>query len=93
MICDFTLVTQQLADQFEDLWMEKESKSGGDNKDEEIVIPKLKGNSNWIAFKDIFLLKLRVVAGLFFHSMEYLIDSKIHQAQRSNAKYIIFGHE
>jgi len=90
-IIDINDIDMDTANMFADLWIEHKAewkKSSDDHNEEDVEIPKLKGHLNWVAFRDAFLYKLRIVKSMRGCSMEYLLDDTLCEVQRSNANLI-----
>ena len=90
-IADLDSIDMDTANIFADLWIENESgwrKSSDGKEDEDIEIPKLKGQFNWVAFRDAFMYKLRVMKSPKGCSMEYLLDETEREVTRPNARLI-----
>ena len=90
-IIDINDIDMDSVNMMADLWIEHEAewkKSSDDHDEEEVEIPKLKGHLNWVAFRDAFLYKLRVMKSTRGCSMEYLLDDTPRVVQRSNANLI-----
>ena len=49
-------------------------------------LSKMRGHSNWITFRDSFLLRPRVTPGRLSHSIECLVDNNDRLVHSANAQ-------
>ena len=61
-----------------------ESDNDDEDKSSEVKIPALKGNENWIDFRDSFKTKLSLTIGNRGISIDYVIDSTTRAVTRAN---------
>ena len=64
---------------------DKKEKSGQSDEDTNIDLPKLKGASSWISFRDAFVHKLRETNSSRGFSLAYLVDTSVRQVTHGNA--------
>ena len=86
-INDVDDVDIDLANQFGDMWMKHEASLSDDDLDDDFSIPKLKGQTNWILFRDSMIHKLKSMHVGAEFSLHYLISDTARHAVRSNANY------
>lgn len=65
-----------------------DSNSEKDKEETEIEIPTLTGATNWINFRDMFVLKLSLVIGCRGFPIDYVIDETERAVKRGNARLI-----
>ena len=87
-VSDIDDITDELADDYGNTWMNYESSLEQDDLDEDFTIPKLKGQSNWLEFRDSMIHKLKSIQSGTEFSLLYLISDTPHQVSRSNANLI-----
>ena len=77
-IPDMGLVDADMADDLIKVYRELTSESSDlkdSDEDEDVVVPTLKGSSNWVDFRDKFLLKLFNTKSSRGFPMDYLLDT------------------
>ena len=71
-------ITLDFATELRQIYIDHQIKFDDDEDEMELALPKLKGGSNWIGYRDTFVLK----------SQSYLIDDTPRQVRHANAAYI-----
>ena len=87
-ISDIDDITAEVADGYGNIWMNYESSLIQDELDDDFSIPKLKGQSNWLEFRDSMIHKLKSIQTGTEFSLHYLISDTPRQVQRSIANLI-----
>ena len=87
-VSDIEDISEELADHYGDIWMNHESSLKQDDLDDDFTVPKLKGQSNWIEFRDSIIHKLKNVQSGTEFSLHYLISDTPRRVLKSNANLI-----
>ena len=92
---NIVMVTLQKATDLNDICSQLYSSSNqadsNENEDDEVTLPKLKGSTNWIDFRDKFLIKLSKLKNKRLISLSYLIDESPRRVGHANANYVELG--
>ena len=88
-IPDPSFINVGVSDDLSRTYNEFKKKADMDNTDDvEIEIPKLTGASNWINFRDKFLMKLGVTIGSRGIPLTYVVDTTERDVKRANATLV-----
>ena len=87
-IPDMDLVTLDFATELGQIYIDHQLKFDDDEDEMELSLPKLKGGTNWIDYRDAFLLKLQSIESARGFPLSYLIDDTRRQVRHANAAYI-----
>ena len=82
-IPDPSFIDDNKADELAQIYKSFTSKK--DTDDVDVDIPKLTGSSNWIDFRDKFLLKLSIEIGSRKFPIDYVVDDTVRNVTRANA--------
>ena len=87
-IPDMDLVTMDFATELGQLYTDQQVTADEDEDEMEPNLLTLKGGSNWIEYRDAFVLKLKAIVSNRGFSLVYLIDETPRQVTRANAAFI-----